>query len=226
VHAHCGEDGRRGEEQRATASCGAHERDPRPDAVLVAEQRHGAHRCEAAGERERGAAGQHAELGCRQRPGAAPAERAQKRQRPGDERDLRRDDGRDGCQSCEEGRARVQIGPAERVCGDERDRVRDSRNAERAENRKRGATAPARPELVGELARDRPRVAEVSVGIARAMVTKLGDDSPPQPATDADGAELVPELVDHWSTASTAVANARHSSRRSPSSRLPLRVSR
>jgi hypothetical protein len=120
----------------------------------------------------------------------------------------------------------VQIAAAERVCGDERDRVRDSRNAERAENGKRGATAPARPELVDELARDRPQVAEVSVWIARAMVTKLGDDSPPQPATDADGAELAPELVDHCSTASTAVANARHSPRRSPSSRLPFRVSR
>ncbi len=84
-------------------------------------------------------------------------------------------------------------------------------------------------DLVGELAGQRARLAELGLGVTGEMVGVLVQDAGAQAAADPDRAQLLTELGlklrAHTNTASTAREKSRHSLRRVPSSRWPRRVS-
>ena len=145
-------------------------------------------------------------------------QRPHESERAGDERDLRRDDRNRKRELGQHGPG-VGGGLAGQCGAHERERVDGSRDAEREERSDRGSARSPRAELGGEGVRELGRGAEAldGVRVGPQMVLRLGEDAPTEPPTDPDVPELAAQLVqvglDHVTTASTACANAFHSSR-------------
>ena len=111
-------------------------------------------------------------------------------------------------------------------------RPRQRQGGERSHRRDAG---PEGPQLVGELASQRGRQAQLGVGIGFEMIGELGQDPPPKIAADADPEEFGRQQLEiarpgagpavHAKTASIVLENSRQRVRRTPSSRSPDRVS-
>src|SRR5207342_2040098 len=114
---------------------------------------------------------------------------------------------------------------------DEREGVYGSGNSERRERPDCGPARRPRAYLCGELVRDLGRCPEPleRAVVGAEMVFGLGEDPPPEPDGNTNVDELAVERLeielDHVTTASTACANACHSSRSRASSPRPRFVS-